>query len=232
MRRIKVSRKLGCILGVCAFVLLILIAPIQTVRWDGGFEDREYQLTFLDEKRTPIPNITLRVQTQSGSTCYFYPVDEYFPEGTPTSDSDGRMVFHHVNHGAEYGGVDQYNLLGFCLWCESAPQYDCIFIHDKKVVHRLRFNKLPYQSELSIKSSSIIRQWSFPNWPQFRYIPPVEDKDWGSYERRLFNGDRNQKLEREQRIGSRILSHGVELASWTREIEFSVVARTITISTP
>jgi hypothetical protein len=227
--RLKLKRCLGCFTGVIVIALVIASAPIHAVRWSGFFPTEEYQLTFLDEKGRPVPDVSLQIESPAGNKCYFYPVNEFLPDQALVSNSQGLIVFHHVQEMVEYGGADYCNLLGYCPFPEKSPQYYCVVLHNGQEVYRFRYNTLWLEAVGKPKAALIAREWSFPNWSRLRYVP--KDDDWDGYYSELFNGNRNQKLDREQQIGVRLLNRGLELPGGTREIDFPIIERTIFIST-
>ena len=121
-RAVRVRPMVGCLALILGLVAIVLLAPIQEIVWDGGFPSTEYRLTFVDEAGRPVPGVTLRMETHADGVSYLYPVDEFLPDQAPTSDADGRMVFHHTGQGIEFGGHDRSNLLGVEFEKTLAPQ--------------------------------------------------------------------------------------------------------------
>jgi hypothetical protein len=86
-----------CILGS--------LEPKQRIVWDGGYGQGEIEVTFRNPDGVPVPGVRLRVEDEVGRVFFLYPVSDYLPDHVPTSDADGRMVFHHVASGVEFSGV-------------------------------------------------------------------------------------------------------------------------------
>jgi hypothetical protein len=211
---------LGCIIGLVGFALAIAFAPTVTIIWDGGFSSQEYQLTILDEQGRPVSGVTLRVQSQGGDTSYFYPINEFLPDQTPTSDSDGRMIFHHVANYLEFSGRDHCNFFGLRIWSEGgAPQFDCIFLRNGQEVSRLHYNQLRLRFDDERKAAKVKRAFPLPGWPRDQSLLLHQDY---------------QKLSREQRISENYLSWMVDKEERMnkKEIEFPIFERTITIPSP
>lgn len=224
-RRNRVLRRalvIATVLGA-----LVALVPVQTIRWSGAFADAEHRLTFRDSTGKPVEGVMLKVRTQKGGESYFYPVDEYLPDQGPRSDANGELVFHHARHMIEYGGTDRLSLLGVELWTEDAPQYECVFLFRDKEVHRASFRALSAYVSPRAESATVTRTWTFPNWDRAKYLPTADESS-EEHERRLFDGNRDGKIDRDERIALRLVDRGME-SPWVREIQFRVIESTIVI---
>jgi hypothetical protein len=171
------------------------------------------------------------VQTRGGSTCPLYPIDEFVPGQAPTSDAEGRMVFHHVGAALEFGGRESRNLLGMQFGETKAPQYDLVFSVVDKEVHRLPYDALRPQGEAVLLR--ITWEWQHPDWPLREYV--AHQDEWSAHRHRLFDGNRDGKLDREERIAAGYVERFIdpsESSRRKRKVEFVVVERSITLSKP
>ena len=161
----------------------------------------EYRITLVDEHSRPVPGVTLQVLTKSGGASPFYPVNEFLPDQAPTSDTDGRMVFHHVSARAiEFGGHDHRSLVGISYGTPDAPEYDCVFMLDGREVNRTSFHSLRGNRDEFEKRPTIKREWKTGAETLLKYAPqPGEADDWRM---RLFDGNRDGKLDREERTAA------------------------------
>lgn len=225
------------LIGFALLALLIAFAPIQTIIWDGRFSDEEYQLKFNRPDGTPVSGVKLRVETRAGGVSYLYPINEFLPDDTPISDATGRMVYHHVSHGLEFGGRDYRNLVGITLSRAGAPQFDCVFLVDGREIHRLRFDDLRLRGE-GDNAPRVVRTWQPTDWPAREYI--AHHERWGELEMELFDGNGDGQLDREERTArgyfDRAAMYAVEFkdhpAAKPCDIEFAVRERTIVIDVP
>lgn len=218
-------------LVVIGLLAVVALAPVQTILWDGGFEDAEYRLRFVDGAGRPVPGVTLRVLTQAGGVCHLYPVNEFVPDNTPTSDADGRMVFHHRAHYLEFGGGDRLSLIGVRLTATGAPQYELVFALGGRDVHRVRYDDLrPWKREDHWTAS---RRWQHSAWAAQEYLAH-RDEEAATRRLRLFDGDCNGVLDREERTAARYFEwatgEGLEPRQEQCEVTFLVVERTVTIA--
>lgn len=222
----------GCILGVLGLAAAIFLVPFQGVIWDGGFPSTEYRLTLIDEAGRPVPGVTLQVETQAGGICYVYPVDEFVPDETITSDADGRMVFHHVSDAIEFSGHESADLLGMSFGDTGAPTYVCVFRLGGREVHRLKFGDLQPHGDWD-QWRSVTRTWQHPDWPFREYAD--HRPDWSNHRRRLFDVNGDRELDREERVAAghfdRVV-YDAEFEGRTRDVRFFVVERRITIAVP
>jgi hypothetical protein len=225
-------KRLGCLLWPVGLVAIVLLAPIQTIIWDGGFSSAEYRLTFVDEAGRPVPGVVLRVETQAGGVSHLYPVDEFLPDQAPTSDADGRMVFHHAGTAIEFSGHERGNLVGMEFGNTGAPRYVLVFSVGNREVHRLRHDDLRPRDDWD-RRARVKRAWQYPDWPSREYA--AHHEEWDNYRDRLFDGDGDGKLGHEERVArgyfERVM-YRAEDEPGPKEIEFFVVERTITVSVP
>lgn len=178
----------------------VLFAPIQTIYWDGGFSDEEYQIRFIDPSGNPVPDVTLRVQTRAGGASYLYPVNEFLPDTAPTSDADGRMVFHHASLAIEYGGRESANLVGMRFGQSRAPQYDCVFLRAGREVHRLPFDEVRLRGA-SDRAPEVRRTWQPSDWCRREFI--AHHERWEQRELELFDTNGDGQLDREEATARR-----------------------------
>lgn len=135
--------KRGCVIAVVVLAAVVALAPIQSIRWSGGFPATEFRFLFTDSHGRPVPGVTLRVETKAGGASYLYPIDEFLPHQVPTSDTEGRMTFHQAGGGgASFGGSVSRSLVGVQYGDFVVPQHVCVFSHGGREVHRARFNDL------------------------------------------------------------------------------------------
>lgn len=218
---------LFCLLGLAAAVALV---PFQGLIWDGGFRSAEYRLTFTDESGRPVPGVKLRVLTQSGGVCHFYPINEFLSEQTPTSDSEGRMVFHHASETLEFSGREYSNLLGMRFGETDSPQYVCVFLLDEREVHRVRYGDLAPRWDHSAK---VTREWQHSEWPMREYL--AHQDEWYAHLGRVFDANGDGNLDREESTAAGYFNQVMARTERDRgkhDIEFAVVERTIIVRMP
>ena len=216
------------VLGLVAVVALV---PFQTMIWDGGFEDAEYRLRFVDGNGRPVPGVSLRVLTPAGGACHLFPINEFLPDGTPTSDADGRMVFHHASHALEFAGRVRTNVVGMAFGDTRSPEYVLAFDVDGREANRVRYGAL---RPARTAEGSVTRTWEDTDWPAREYL--AHERDWEGRLRHLFDGDGDGRLDRAEgtaaRYFSRVMSDRLESHRERREVTFLVVERTVVISLP
>jgi hypothetical protein len=210
----------------------VVLVPFQCIIWDGGFASVEYRLTFIDGAARPVPGVVLRVLTRAGGDCHLYPIDEFLPDQSTTSDAEGRMVFHHVGEGLEFGGREYSNLLGMRFGETDAPQYVCAFSVAGREVHRVRYDDLRRRGERD-RLPSVTRPWQYPDWPLREYA--AHHGEWSALRLRLFDGNGDGELDREERTAAGYFGRVMERSEFDRgkrDVEFLVIERTITVSLP
>lgn len=218
--------KRGCVVAVVGLAAVVALAPVQTIRWSGGFGDTEFRLTFTDAAGRPVPGVTLRVETKTGHVVYLYPVNEFLPDAAPASDADGRMTFHHVGRGVEFGGRDTGCLVGIYYHSDTAPQYVCVFSHGGRDVHRLRYDDLRLRRQ---PGQSVERVWRDSDWPRREWL--ANHERWDRRQCELFPTEADGRLYAEVAAAWRYFDRFTELRGEMveRPITFSVVERTITL---
>ncbi len=219
-------KRWGCLMAVVGLAAAIALAPIRTKLWDGGFEPAEYRPTFTDSAGRPVPGVMLRVLTRAGGPSYLYPVDEFLPDQARTSDADGRMTFHHVGSGLEFGGADHGSLLGIWYTRDGSPQYVCVFSHGGREVARIPYDDLRPRDPESDRLPTVHRAWRHTDWPLREYV--AHRDDWQAHRLRLFDGDGNGDLDREERVAAGYFDELIEPPSADR-IGFAVVERTVVV---
>jgi hypothetical protein len=213
---------------------LIAFAPVQALRWTGGFSEAGYQVTFLRPDGRPVEGVRLRVVTKNGGTSYLYPVTDFLPDSIPTSDVSGKMVFHHVHFGIEFDGTDYYSLIGVPLRQDGVPKYECRFLIGDREVSRLSFDDLRLRSR---QAPPVTRVWHYSDWPSREYLAHVDD--WDRRERELFDGNGDGRWDLEELIPHRLFLNEAESSlipghqgRQPREITFAVRERTVVIDMP
>jgi hypothetical protein len=171
--------------------------------------------------------VTLRVLTQAGGECHLYPIEEFLPDHSQMSDAEGRLVFHHVSEGFEFGGRAHCNMLDMWFGETHAPQYLCVFSVVGREVHRVRFDDLRPWRERD-RLPRVTRPWQYPVWPMHEY--EAHRGEWDAHRFRIYDGDKNGELYREERIAVQYFDRMLE--DGKREVEFLVVERTITVEMP
>jgi hypothetical protein len=82
--------------GVLLVLLGLLSFSSTAMIWDGGWQQKEYRITFLDRAGKPVKGVQLRVENESASNFHHFPVADYLPDNVPESDAEGVLVFHHA----------------------------------------------------------------------------------------------------------------------------------------
>lgn len=217
------------LVGIAVILVSALLAPCQisSIIWDGRFPSVEYRLSFIDEEGRPIEGVKLGVETQAGGKCFAYPVNEFLPDSVPTSDSNGLMIFHHAAAYLEFSGRDTCNILGWTYSTEGPPKYTCIFVVSNQEVYRNSFDGLyprtPGRSELP----TVRRTWQYSDWPG-REFDAASD-DWAGRQDAVFDCNADGKLDHEELVARQYYYSTLGLERTSKEIDFEVVERTITI---
>ena len=215
-------------------MLLLALASLANVMvWDGAFRQAEYQLVFVDRAVKPVPRIELYVENENGANFYHYPVTDYSPDRTPTSDDKGVLTFHHVSPSLEFGGK-----CGNLFWvipvgtCDS-PIFICRFFASGKEVYRCRFNDLRW---LAVEvAQPVTRMWNWLDW-----IPCSTQKevlDWYKRENAGRDKDKNGRVDRAEGAAMRAIMHAAEKCQnidrrtvpASEELEFAVFRKTIVV---
>lgn len=223
-------RRWPYVLAVAAAAFLLV--PFQGIIWDGGFDSAEFRLRFADPSGRPVPGVTLRVETAAGGTSYFYPVNEFLPDECPTSDADGMVVFHHVSGGMEFSGREHSNFVGMQFGETKAPQYVCVFSLGGREVARIRYDDLRERGRHENRPT-VTRTWRQPEWAWREYMDHQDD--WKSLELRLFDGNKDGVLDREERTARGYFVHKLGCDSPEREekeVTYTIYERTVTAPTP
>jgi hypothetical protein len=130
--------------------------------WDGGFPQEEFEISFRDASGNATKGVELRVEDNEGRPFYFYPVSDYAPDLTPTSDENGIMIFHHIRSTAlEFGGHEWY-LFFFIPIGDGSPKYVCRFLHDGREVYRIPYHKLRRRNGARETEEVVKRHWKTP----------------------------------------------------------------------
>jgi hypothetical protein len=164
----RIVHRVVLAVAIAAFVVAVvgiigLMIPRSNIIWDGGYSPDEIRLTIQDEEGNPVQGVELHVEHDSGSRFYFYPVTDYLPGQIPTSDINGRMVFHQASHDFVYISGRVVVLFGFMTFGSwEGPHYPCRFFYHGREVHREFFHEITSEKHTT---GSIKRNWRTPNWP-------------------------------------------------------------------
>ena len=222
----------GCCWALLAFAVVVAVAPIQCIIWDGGFPDVEYRMTFVDGNGHPVQGVTLQVLTPAGGASYFYPVDEFLPDQAPTSDAGGRMTFHHTTVGLEFAGRDYCNVLGIKLWgTGGAPHYACVFRHGESEVARLQFNSLRPKGDEYDNLPSVTYRHPFPSEDLIRFAPRRE-RDSERWEPAHFDMNRDGIIDGWERLATRIFARRLNRELLDTDRSYPIVERVVTVANP
>jgi hypothetical protein len=206
-------------------IAIIAFAPVGAYLGSSRFPDEEYRLTFTRPDGRPVAGVDLRVQTRAGGRSYLYPINEYLPDYAPTSDAGGTMVFHHVSGGIEFDTCESFSLIGLPLGIEGVPQYDCVFLHDGREVHRMRFDSLRHGGK---GAPSVARKWRHSD----RLVKEMlanQDR-WDEWRNELFDGNRDGKLDLEESTSARYFMMAAREGE--EEIVFAAREHAIVIADP
>jgi hypothetical protein len=222
-------KRYGCLGAVAALLFLVLFVPVQRTHSIAFFPDIEFRMRFVDGTGRAVPGVQLRVETKAGGASPLYPVNEFLPDAVPVSDADGRMVFHHVVAGDEFGaGLGSASLFDTFVWDLSGnspkvPHYVCVFLSEGREVHRVRFDEL-YRNRVA-DGPRVERMWSFPNWGNGKY-QRLDGETEEAYDLRLFDGNRDGRLDREESIARKVFRRTQDWQGGSIEVNFSVVEHT------
>jgi hypothetical protein len=150
-----------CLLPPCALLLIGFVSlTVTSVIWDGGFSEAEYRITFVDDNGQPIEGIKLKVQDKLGTVYYYYPVSDFSPSRTPTSDQSGVLVFHHVDTGVEFGGRCAQLFWFFPIGQCNTPQFVCRFLLNDKDVYHCLYHELEHSAKATNEIASRTWKWT------------------------------------------------------------------------
>jgi len=214
--------------------LLGVVSSAQTMIWDGGYPQAEFRLTFVDSDGKPVEGIQLRVEDRDRHVFYHYPVTDYLPDRTPTSDRAGRMVFHHVSNAVEFSGTIRFVYFLFPVVVERGPAFVCRFRHRGEEVYCVGFGELDSWEGTWETGPKVKWRWP-PDWPP-QLLPGEDDL----YERaiRFYKIDGKRRPEPEEVAAFHAAtSRRAEEAALARrrgedkedELEFPIVTKTVII---
>ena len=174
------------VIVVLTVIGIALISLVQWKVWDGAFPQTEFEITFIDEANNPIHDVRLVVLDSEGNDSPFYPVTDYHPGHSISSDSHGKMVFHHVTSGVEFGGKCGSLFFLFPIGDCDPPTFSCQFVLGDELVGMFRYYGDPGDSLLA---PEMLRNWEdLPRvekrwqWPEqlltdeFRYRRGLSDR--------------------------------------------------------
>ncbi len=234
------------LVSVVLLGLLTLLYPHPGIIWDGSWGPEEYRITFKGWAGRPVEGVQLRVENESGSNFYHFPVCDYLPGHVPASDAEGVIVFHHAPSCFVSGHA--WWLFGrIPMGDHSEPVYVCRFLLDGWEVHRIRYNDLVNTGTRDVK-----RRWKWLTLPElpgqvFRTVAWDEpEPDWEQVLDRLeanqmrnFDLNGNGKLDRDERYAARAarmaLDQGFRIRGGSSEwedVEFRLVERTVVLKVP
>jgi hypothetical protein len=221
------------VLGICGF-----LTSSCGIIWDGGFPTNEFELTFQNEDGKPVRGVELRVEDRKGRVYYHYPVTDFLPGESPTSDENGKVIFHHLGYLLEFDGYDWY-LFGAIPIKEGPPIYVCRFLYQGHEVYRVQYDELSRLARNWEQLPTNKRQWNPPKWPLSEMAKKPGETSEQAHERyrALFYEDNEGGLDREGAAAYHAAmweSHDQIRAEKNsedrpKEIEFPVVKKTITI---
>ena len=136
------------------FLFYFLLAGCVGYNWDGAFPEAKITYIFVDGGGKPIEGVILKVLNTEGKESFNYPINQFGPETSIISNSQGVMEFAHISKRAlEFGGscTNLYvTKVGVC----STPVYTLKFIWNKKEVYSIPYNDLAYLGEeITIKQT-------------------------------------------------------------------------------
>jgi hypothetical protein len=224
------------LLGVASYLTDLMIA-------DGGYSQAEFQITFKDSSGNAIEGIDLRVEDQAGNNYFYYPVTDYGPGQTPSSDASGVMVFHHVANGLEYSFRMWHCFWIFPVYEQRPPVFICRFLNRGQEVHRTTYSEVDWWRGTWDEVPKVKRMWKWTSWPPAE-LEQREGEDyeaWSAREFRFFDRNGNGKLEPEEAAAFNACLHfptgeialaRLGIAPIVEEREFPIIQRTITVTLP
>ncbi len=210
----------------CGLIVIVLLVPTQRWGWSGSFPSSEFRLRFQGAENRPIPGVRLQVFTKSSGLSHLYPIEEFVPGNTVVSDAEGRMTFTHFGLTYEYGGSDRTNWLGMQFRSGEAPQYDCAFFLGDREVYRIRYNLLCPKDRSGFPQ--VERPWVRSRWVTEEMIRLADagKTEWT----RLFDGNRDGQLDREERVAKRYFFDIFERGDTPKNVAYDVVDRTVVLT--
>jgi len=210
----------------------LLLVPFNGIVWDGGFDSAEFRLQFADRAGRPIQGVTLHVETVAGGTSYYYPVNEFFPSDRPTSDAEGKMVFHHVANYLEFSGREHSNLVGMRSGETKTPQYVCVFSLDGRELSRITYDDLRGRGRRD-NLPSVTRTWRQPKWAWREWMAWREDLK--TNEKRRFDGNGDGVIDREEAVAanyfwSKLVGDSPEREE--KEVTYTIHERRVEVPVP
>jgi hypothetical protein len=221
-----------CVIGCCG--------TLQCIVGDGGYGQGEFEITFRNSDGRPVPGIRLRVEDGSGREFFLYPVTDYLPDHVPTSDADGRMVFHHVSNGIEFSG-GSCEVFFVPVPVRRGPVFICRFLRGDQEVARMPFGELDRWDQFWEAVPKSKRIWQTPIWPTTELFTQLDESfgQWSNRIRKYYDFDGTGRLSPEAAPAYRAatsmkaeeaaiawLGQGKRIES---EIEFALVKRTIIV---
>lgn len=181
-----------CVLVIAlAIIAVALVSLARKEVWDGGFQQIEYRVTFLDENSQPLKDVQLRVLDDQGNTTFGYPVTDFTDECIPASDENGTMIFHHVSLGMEFGGHCHYLFWMIPIGTCFPPKYTLHFLLSARPIASFAYTDLESPGHMAGWKNlpKITRKWeqkgsSSPSLPEHLRI-----------EKRMQEGTLSSQLE-------------------------------------
>ena len=219
-----------------------LFSCSQCIIWDGGYPQAEFQITFQDATGQPVEGVELRVEDYEGHNYFHYPVTDYLPGQTPTSDQAGLMVFHHVSSGIEFSGRECSLFFVIPIEERRGPRFLCRFLRDGAEVHRIDFRELAWWEGQWWQVPKVTRRWKPPDWPPAQLLMKEDEscEAWHARAVAFFDVNGNGRLDPEEAAAFHAADRRAEEAIIARsrgvdqeeEMVFPIVRRTITIKVP
>jgi hypothetical protein len=223
-------------LSIAATAFTGLALSTRAIRWDGSWGLEEYRFTFRDTAGKSVEGVRLRVENESGTNFYHFPVADYLPGHVPTSDAGGLLVFHHAPY-SMVGGTCWQPFGAVCVGECSGPAYVCHFLLDGREVHRVRYNDLVNTAGQTVRS-----RWQWLTWPELQgaVFGGLEWDQTSAARLRLFDLNGNGKINREEAYAASAAERAKERAGeimagrkpQCEELEFGLVERTVVVDVP
>jgi hypothetical protein len=157
------------LLLVASCLLLLILLPLTKVDivWDGGFLTGEYEIRFVYKDGDPIEGVQLTMEDDEHNAALCYPFNDLVSSSGAISDTNGRVVLHHVSEGPEFSG--RCHRILFIVPLPSGrrcggPGYTCICSHNHREVYRVAYDQL--NDELREKweeADKITMDWKWPS---------------------------------------------------------------------
>lgn len=188
------------LIGFFTLGSLAYISYHMTRVWScGRLPDARFAIRFVDAADRPLEGVRLRVCHASGGPIYGYPVTDFTPNHTPTSDRTGLLVFHHFgNRGIEFCGSTRS-----LFWCipiddDGAPEYLLKFLKHDHVIHETSLRDL--RKDLN-ESNAIAVDFPLEAWRDWNTAPTADVGEWYYHSlRNDFDVDKDGRFDRSELV--------------------------------